>query len=437
MGRKPLVYGEDTIDDLPYRGRGSRIIDLPDGRRKFTFRINTGNGTVQRRIFAPAGTSDAKVYRMAHEKAKSMLKEANVTGAWKPNQRIDDYVTKEVIPRIRAMERTDGPKRQGKLAPSSVKAYATDLTNLAKEFGPTPIGRCTPHVVEEALLAMAQEHGLTAANRAKKCAGRYVFAELVKEGTIERSPIDGLVVQWPDPRDIVRKKKNDVLHGKAIPASDYERLIRWLAEADPVARRPDGSVNRRSTPKRARAIQLARVQAATGLRVSEALSLTKADVIETKNGHLMVLVRDERCKTGKGRVVPVIDDGVADLIRSIAGSLEHPTDLILPEPTDTTHTMPWDENNAIKAIHASVSGKAQHRRGIFDEAADELGIPMLHDVATHVWRVTLSSVLRARGVSESVCSELFGHSEEVHKTYYTDLKDIEAMDTIIWGDNGH
>ena len=76
----------------------------------------------------------------------------------------------------------------------------------------------------------------------------------------------------------------------------------------------------------------------------------------------------------------------------------------------------WDSSNAQKAV-----------RALYDELADDLGIPLLRNVASHVWRATLNSEWRDRGGPAEVRSAYFGHSVEVNRQYYTADIDLSVL----------
>lgn len=61
----------------------------------------------------------------------------------------------------------------------------------------------------------------------------------------------------------------------------------------------------------------------------------------------------------------------------------------------------WDASNAQKAV-----------RQLYDEMADALGIPLLREVSSHVWRAPNNTIMRDKGVLPEVRAALFGHSEE-------------------------
>lgn len=68
----------------------------------------------------------------------------------------------------------------------------------------------------------------------------------------------------------------------------------------------------------------------------------------------------------------------------------------------------WDASNAQKAI-----------RALYDELADTLDIPLLCEVSSHVWRATLNTEWRDKGVLPELRAAYFGHTTETNERYYT------------------
>lgn len=126
-----------------------------------------------------------------------------------------------------------------------------------------------------------------------------------------------------------------------------------------------------------------------------------------KGGWLTVEVTDEVSKIHEGREVPVFDGRVADRIRERLRSLPEGDDVLVfgaPAKPDRV----WDASNAQKAV-----------RQLYDEMADALGIPLLREVSSHVWRAPNNTIMRDKGVLPEVRAALFGHSEETNQAYYT------------------
>ena len=68
--------------------------------------------------------------------------------------------------------------------------------------------------------------------------------------------------------------------------------------------------------------------------------------------------------------------------------------------------------------------------------ADELGISLLREVSSHVWRATLNTEWRDRGVLPEVRAAYFGHSPETNLQYYTDHVDVSKLVALVTGSGG-
>jgi integrase len=115
-----------------------------------------------------------------------------------------------------------------------------------------------------------------------------------------------------------------------------------------------------------------------------------------------------------------MDKRVATRIRRrLRAARKTESGLIFPRPSSDT---PWDPRGAQKAV-----------RALYDEMADALGIPLLREVSTHVWRATLNSEWSDLGVSAERRAAYFGHTPEVNRQSYTDLVDLSELEARVSG----
>ena len=83
----------------------------------------------------------------------------------------------------------------------------------------------------------------------------------------------------------------------------------------------------------------------------------------------------------------------------------------------------WDENSARKAV-----------RALYDETADDLDIPELRDVSSHVWRSMLNSEWINKGVPVEWRSAYLGHGEDINRSAYTDFVDMKEFVKLVRGE---
>jgi integrase len=209
--------------------------------------------------------------------------------------------------------------------------------------------------------------------------------------------------------------------GQALTKGQYWAVVDYLLALDPAEGQTKPSRGRWSLAdriaKRRNAIELTLLQAATGLRVTEANSLTWEHVETDDDGTLQVTVTEENSKTHRGRRVPILDERVAErlLIRQNASVSRRAH--VIGSPSDAMTQ--WDRDNAQKVTSQ-----------LYLELSVALDIEMLTTARTHLWRATLNSLLLDQ-VSEVVRANFFGHDTAVNRASYTDLTDTSSMVTAV------
>ena len=157
---------------------------------------------------------------------------------------------------------------------------------------------------------------------------------------------------------------------------------------------------------------LALLQAGTGLRISEALALTREDATVTKSS-LAVTVQAEQSKTHRGRTVPMLDARCEKFWLERINAIG-PGDPLIPAPGDE-HSH-WRTDNAVKACAA-----------LYRDIGARLEDEIVAGMRSHAWRTVLNNRAIARGASAEIRSAYFGHTEAMNARNYTDLTDVSAM----------
>lgn len=70
---------------------------------------------------------------------------------------------------------------------------------------------------------------------------------------------------------------------------------------------------------------------------------------------------------------------------------------------------------------------------LYDQMADDLGIPLLREVSSHAWGATLDTEWCDRGVLPEVRAAHFGYSPETNLQYYTDRADVSRLVALVTG----
>lgn len=207
--------------------------------------------------------------------------------------------------------------------------------------------------------------------------------------------------------------------GQALTADQYRAVLDYLLLLDPAEGQGKPSRGRWSLEdriaKRRNAVDLTLLQASTGLRVSEANSLTWEHVETDDDGTLQVSVTEDNSKTHRGRRVPVLDARVSERLLTRRNAALSNSAYVIGSPAD--QMTQWDRDNCQKATTA-----------LYIELGERLRIEMLETARTHLWRATLNSLLLDQ-VSEVVRANFFGHDTAINRASYTDLTDTSSMVT--------
>lgn len=406
MPRVRLQPGETSIDTV------SIMEPDADGVRTMMWSIRLPSGKLERHKTSGKCTK-GELRRRARLKAEELLRSSGSTGAWKPSSSMSEYVRQVVIPGVEATP-------DERLRPSTRDRYAHVLALYAAAAEGYAIADATrPRTIEAALASIARANGTSTANQTKKVVSRYVMAALVREEVIGHNPLRDMDVTLPQ-----HKAKREPQGGTALTPDEHAACMAWLLAEDPAGIVANGGHGRARAKDRiaarSEAIDLTLLQAVTGLRVGEALSLTAGDVQDASTQdcpQMALTVRSDVSKTHRGRTIPLVDKNVSErLLGRLTG--KSGSDLVFCAPA--APGKPWDRSNVQKAV-----------RRLYDDMADATGIGTLHDVSSHVWRATLNTLWMNRGVPEPVRAAYLGHSSEVNREFYTSLTDIGPLTQLL------
>lgn len=395
--RVALEPGEDSTST-------ARIAALADGRRRMQWHVRLPNGKLERHT-TTGKLSDKEIRRRARAKAEELCR-GQVSTVWKTSSLMEKYIEEDVIPYIR-VEMADI------LRPNTVKRYVR-VIDLYKEQarGFRIADAVLPFNLEKAFRGVAREHGQKTALQAKKVVSGYVIDRLIELGVLQFNPIRGRRMRLPEVN-----KGHRGTGGRALSRDERLRVIDYLLEFEPaVDTSPkQGRYTPQQRAERMRvAVDVTLLQAVCGLRISEARTL-RARHVDLHAEPVTVEVVPELSKTHQGRICPVTDGRVAERLRArVARCAGDPDGYVFPAPAVPGRE--WDKANAQKSV-----------RELYDLMADELEIPLLRDVSSHVWRATLNTEWRDRGIPKEIRAAYFGHSPETNERYYTDRVDISGL----------
>lgn len=397
-----LQPGEHSIDrNTPRKRDTTYLLD-------WSVRLHSGK-LIEKRSQGP---TKSEVRRRAKVKAAELLA-AGGSGAWKSSSPMSDYLDKVSRPSI----------EDAKIRPSSRSRYLLVLRLLG--------GQCADHrhkdslkghsigsavrfrTLESCLKEIARLHGSETARQSRTVLSKYVVQQLIRDELISGNPLHGMSIDLSSPKPATGKKG-----GVALSRKEYSTVVDHLLGIDPAEGQEKPKRGRWSMDdriaRRRNTIDLTLLQAATGLRVSEANQLIFADHVGVDDEGVMHLdVPEDVSKTHRARRVPVLDDRVAERLLERQNAAQGLESFVIGSPADQSE--PWDRSNCQKATTA-----------LYKELADELGIEAFETERTHIWRATLNSLLLDT-VPEVIRAAHFGHDAAVNRSAYTDLTDTSSM----------
>ena len=347
------------------------------------------------------GELRAKARRQA-EDLKATFGQQN---KWRSSDLLGNYIKSEAMNAVRESPRIRDTTRE---------RYILCLSIILDTLGGYPIADALrAGTFGNALTSIAHQHGTATARQVRKVVNKWVIQPLILSGVLASNPIAGLSFDLPEHK---ASKKPD--GGKGLTECEWMRAIDWLLSDDWRAVLDEnapirGKYSRRQLSNVRRSIiEMTALQAATGLRIGEARSLTWNEVGQDC---ATVEVTNDASKTHRGRIVPVLEPRVASmLLRRREDFGDH--GLVFPSPATDDPWREWDKSNCSKAV-----------RALYEEMAAECGLELLRTARSHVWRPTLHTIARNKGIPIEMRAALFGHDPETARRYYTDTQDVSGV----------
>lgn len=400
--KSKIAPGENSIDRANPRKR--------DGQYILDWRLRLPDGTLlNKRSKAP---TIGETRRRAKETAKELLKTKGQT-TWKSTDLINNYIAKVSIPAIENASLRQNTKLR---YASALKLVRQACKTEGNTKGMTISGATTFRSLESILRSIAKDHGRESAHHARTVLSKYVLQSLIREGLITTNPLlkETIDLGLPIDDDDESQRRG----GRALSREQYVRVVNRLLQTVP----EDGvSAPKRGlfgledrVAKRRNTIDITLLQAATGLRVSEANSITWDDITFAQ-GQALIHISKAISKTHKMRDVPVLIPAVVQRLENRRDMSEISSDHVIGSPTDVSKI--WDQRNCSKATAL-----------LYTELAKELDIELLDTARSHVWRATLNTMM-LNSVPDIIRAAYFGHSLETNRDSYTDTTDIRPLTT--------
>lgn len=431
MPRRRLESGQDNIASTnPNKTERTVEYTLKNGTVRTSKRVEWTmqwyiniDGTVTKHFTRHKGGTANDCRQQAREHADKLRKLAKLPGdgRWTLYSAMDEFVETVCAPAVSDND-YDRPLR-----PKTQARYLRCLKLFRAQIGATRIiDAVVPAKLSETFKAIATAHGNPSAKQAAKVVSKYVMDVAVAKQVISHNPLRPLTISVTVAENKVRPHRGDhkPKGGQALSPAERARVVDYLLALDPTSPARKRWTAEQQTAKRACLIDITLTQATCGLRIAETRRLTRADVSE-HDGLMWLTVTEEVSKTHRGREVPVIDERVAERLRGRLAHIVRPAASAPVFPAPVTGKV-WERGNCQKAV-----------RAFYDELADTLGIPQLHDVATHTWRATLNSEWADLGISAERRAAYFGHSVEVNRARYTDLTDVSEIARVLRSQDVH
>lgn len=431
MPRRRLESGQDNIASTnPNKTERTVEYTLKNGTVRTSKRVEWTmqwyiniDGTVTKHFTRHKGGTANDCRQQAREHADKLRELARLPGdgRWTLYSAMDEFVERVCEPAVSDND-YDRPLR-----PKTQARYLRCLELFRAQIGATRIiDAVVPAKLSETFKAIATAHGNPSAKQAAKVVSKYVMDVAVAKQVISHNPLRPLTISVTVAENKVKPHRGDhkPKGGQALSPAERARVVDYLLDLDPTSPARKRWTAEQQTAKRACLIDITLTQATCGLRIAEARRLTRADVSE-HDGLMWLTVTEEISKTHRGREVPVIDERVAERLRGRLAHIVRPAASAPVFPAPVTGKV-WERGNCQKAV-----------RAFYDELADTLGIPQLHDVATHTWRATLNSEWADLGISAERRAAYFGHSVEVNRARYTDLTDVSEIARVLRSQDVH
>ena len=389
MGRQPLQPGEHTIMQV-------KATNFRKGKAiRWSGKDWAGHPHKKRTQGKDVGECRARALRTWE---KILAESAGVVtdSSWTLDDSITQFIDEVVIP---AVEGADTKPRTQARYLEVLQLFRTDTE------GRSIRSLKTAAAIKAVVKTIADKHGPESARQARSVVSAYVIQQQIEYGLLDRNPIHGVSMPF------TRTKKE---HTPIPTVEEWKTLLRFILHEEdanaPMPGQDSPQAKKLSARARhARVMELTVLQMATGLRISEALTLTWENVEIDNEGTAWVTVTAELAKTGKARKVPVLVPEVsAALAKAHAG-----TGLVIPAPTDASKA--WERGGATKAVRHYYTGLAGTQ-----------GFEFLRENRSHVWRKVLTTAM-AGILPPHLISAYFGHTPEVSGASYTDSVSVKPV----------
>lgn len=383
----------------------AKPVALPNGGYRLRWRVRLWDGTVlDRTTKAP---TKGEVRRRARAAAERCLESNGERAGWTRSSITADYVKKVTLPAIASASLEPRSRYNYQRAVDLALGTCTQHRHQ-HSIAKLPLASLTFRALESCLLEIAKLHGEQTAKQARAVLSKYLMQQLMRDEIIDGNPLQGTSIDLKSKARPVAPRAG----GQAFTREEWLRIVDHLLDMDPaegVVVRSRGRLEQ-AVAKRACVRDLTMLQAATGLRISEANQIEWADMTVSADGHVSFDVREEISKTKRGRKVPILDDRVSE--RMLARRNERGGRYVIGSPSNPD--LVWDGSNRAHTVKEFYLG-----------LHDELRIPLLKFARSHVWRATLNSILIE--VPEVVRAAHFGHDTAVNRASYTDLRDMSPL----------
>lgn len=373
-----------------------------DGVYRCIARVKLNNGLVKR-AYGQGSTSKLARDR-ARKKAEEMLARKKGTGGWSKSDPISKFITEVSIPRIENGDYAKSTKRDYRDALNFVLGNCHEETHKhAVTFDDEIIDDAVDVVFLQAMLMeLAKLHGHEVARRTKNVISHHVLDPLEDHGLISANTLRGRKMNFKSAAKPYVAKQH-----VALTEDQFWKVFNWLTQQEST----QGFPNRpRSAKSRALAIELTLLQMTTGMRQVEARQV-KWSMVDPDIG--AVVIPAVIAKNNRERVIPLL---IPEIKPRLSDRQSAPDNYVIGAPADPKKV--WDRAGCVKAVGE-----------LYTEMASALDIPLLAtpDGKSHVWRISLNTILARRGVDKDLRTRLLGHTEAVNTEHYTDLTDFSSL----------
>lgn len=394
-----LAEGEHSIDRANVRVLGNA--KLLDWRIRIPGEAQPKKVTTQ----VAKTRSNAELKAKAKAKAEELLRTGGKKADWKPSSSLGEFAREVVtvdIDKAGVAARTKDQYR------GALRLLIGDCDRHAHThaLGRRTIAAAVKYdVLEDCLLEIAELHGAEIARQSRTVLSGYVMKALKRRNLIQGNPIRG---------ERLDLKANARPHdgrtgGVALSEADYRRVVEHLLAIDPAEgvekpKRGRWTLADRIAQRR-NAIDLALLQAGTGLRINEARQVWRDLMLDDADG-LRVNVVKEITKGGTPRVAYVLNEDIAVRVRERLSQPGAGSDPLVGSPY--AESAVWDLSNLTSV-----------NRSLYLELAEDLKITAFEKERSHIWRATLNTLLKGT-VPDAMLEAQFGHTADVNRSHYTD-----------------